>query len=185
MAALIKRAIDSRSELKGLSAHADALTSQARAESGKSLPQLGLTAGYVHFDNQFLDRQNIAMVGIGVTWNLFDGGQARNRADALRSAGRAAQQRLEDSRSAIELQVRQAWLDVREAQARVKASGEAVAQADENLRMSRELYGSGLATNTQVLGAVTLQIDAVNNRDNAVLDEALAEIRLEHAVGAL
>lgn len=185
VADLIKRALDSRSELKGLSAHADALASQSRAESGKNLPQLGLTAGYTHFDNQFLDRQNIAMVGIGVTWSLFDGGQARNRAGALRSASRAAQQRLEDSRSAIELQVRQAWLDVREAQARVKASREAVAQADENLRMSRELYGSGLATNTQVLDAVTLQIDAVNNRDNATLDEALSDVRLAHAVGML
>lgn len=182
---LIKRAFDSRSELKGMSARADALTSQSKAESGKTLPQLALTAGYTHFDNQFLDRQDFSMVGIGFTWSLFDGGQARNRAAALRSASRAAQDRLEDLRSAIELQVRQAWLDVREAQARVKASREAVAQADENLRMSRELYGVGLATNTQVLDAVTLQINAVNNRDNAALDESLSEIRLEHAVGAL
>ena len=185
VADLIKRALDSRSELKGLSAQADALVAQSRAETGKNLPQLGLTAGYTHLDNQFLDRQNISMVGIGVTWNLFDGGQARNRAAALRSASRAAQERLEDLRSAIELQVRQAWLDVREAQARVKASREAGAQAEENLRMSRELYGAGLATNTQVLDAVTLQINAVNNRDNAGLDETLAEVRLEHAIGAL
>lgn len=58
-------------------------------------------------------------------------------------------------------------------------------QADENLRMSRELYGAGLATNTQVLDAVTLQINAVNNHDNATLDEALSQVRLEHAVGVL
>lgn len=185
MADLIQRALDSRAELKGMAAHADALASQSRAETGKTLPQLGLTAGYTHLDNQFLDRQNISMVGIGVTWSLFDGGQARNRAAALRSASRAAQQRLEDLRSAIELQVRQAWLGVREAQARVKASREAVMQADENLRMSRELYGAGLATNTQVLDAVTLQINAVNNHDNATLDEALSQVRLEHAVGVL
>lgn len=182
---LIKRASDSRSELKGLSARADALGSQSKAESGKTLPQLALTAGYTHLDNQFLDRQNLSMVGVGFTWNLFDGGQARNRAAALRSASRAAQNRLEDLRSTIELEVRQAWLDVREAQTRVKASREAVAQADENLRMSRELYRTGLATNTQVLDAVTLQINAVNNRDNAALDESLAEVQLEHAVGVL
>jgi outer membrane protein TolC len=85
----------------------------------------------------------------------------------------------------IELEVRTAWLDVQAAQARVSASREAVAQAVENLRMSRELYAADLGTNTQVLDAVVLQITATNNHDDAVLDESLALVRLAHAVGAL
>jgi outer membrane protein len=183
--ALIKQAVESRSELKAMTARADSLNSQARAESGKLLPQLALTGGYTHIDNQILDRQNVAMIGLGVTWNLFDGGQTRNRAGALRSAGRAAERRLEDLRTSIELEVRERWLYVQEAQARVKASREAVAQAEENLRSTRELYGAGLGTNTQVLDAVTLQIAAVNNQDNAILDESLSRLRLAYAVGAL
>ena len=183
--ALIQRALASRSEILAQAARADALASQAKAESGKVLPQLALIGGYTHFDNQILDRQDFSEVGIGFTWNLFDGGQARNRAAALRNASHAAENRLDDLRSQIELQVRQAWLDVQEAQARSKATGEAVAQAEENLRSSRELYGAGLATNTQVLDAVTLQINAVNNRNNATLDESLSLLRLEYAVGAL
>jgi len=182
---LVRRAMDSRSELKAMAAQTAALDSQSRAESRKRLPQLALTGGYTHFDNAILDRQNISMVGVGVTWNLFDGGQARNRSAALKNASRASQSRLDDLKSNIELQVRQTWLSVQEAQARVKASAEAVAQADENLRSSRELYGADLATNTQVLDAITLRIRAVNNRDNALLDESLARIRLQYAVGAL
>lgn len=182
---LIQRALESRSELKAQAARADALASQSRTESGKVLPQLALIGGYTHFDNQILDRQNFATVGVGVTWSLFDGGQARNHAASLRRAARAAQSRMEDLRSTIELQVRQAWLDVKEAQARVRASGDAVSQAEENLRTSRELYGAGLVTNTQVLDAVTLQVNAVNNRDNAALDESLSLLRLEYSVGAL
>jgi outer membrane protein len=183
--ALAQRALDSRSELKALAARVDSLTSQSQTETGKALPQVALVGGYTHLDNQILDRQDFSTVGIGFTWNLFDGGQARQRAAALRSAGRAAQQRLEDLRSSIELQVRQAWLDVHEAQARVRASGEAVAQAEENLRSSRELYAAGLATNTQVLDAVSLQVNALSNRDNAALDQSLALLRLSYAVGAL
>ena len=183
--ALIGRALTSRNEIPAQAARADALASQARVESGKVLPQLALIGGYTHFDNQILDRQDFSAIGVGFTWNLFDGGQARNRAAALRNASRAAENRLEDLRSRIELQVRQAWLDVQAAQARAKATGEAVAQAEENLRSSRELYGAGLATNTQVLNAVTLQVDAINNRDNAALDESLSLLRLEYAVGAL
>ena len=182
---LVQRALGSRSELKALAARADSLAARSHAESGKTLPQLALIGGYAHFDNQILDRQDFSTVGIGFTWNLFDGGQARQRAAALRSAGRAEQQRLDDLRSSIELQVRQAWLDVHEAQARVRTSREAVAQAEENLRSSRELYAAGLATNTQVLDAVSLEVNAVNNRDNAALDESLALLRLSYAVGAL
>jgi len=182
---LLRRALDSRSEIKGLAARADSLASRSQAESGKLRPQLALTGGYTHFDNQILDRQDFSMVGVGFTWNLFDGGQARNRAAALHNASRAANSRLEDLRSEIELEVRQAWLEVHEAQARVKASSEAVAQAQENLRITRELYGAGLGTNTQVLDADTLQINALNNHNNAVLDESLSLLRLERAVGAL
>jgi outer membrane protein len=183
--ALIRRALASRNEIAAQAARADALASQARAESGKGLPQLALIGGYTHFENQILDRQDVSAVGIGFTWNLFDGGQARNRAAALRNASHAAENRLDDLRSQIELQVRQAWLDLQEAQARSKPAGEAVLQADENLRTSRELYGAGIATNTQVLDAVTLQVNAVSNRNNAALDESLSLLRLEYAVGTL
>ena len=183
--ALVQRALSSRSELKSLGARVDALASQSHAEAGKALPQVALIGGYTHFDNQILDRQDFSTVSVGFTWNLFDGGQARQRAAALRSAGRAAQQRLDDLRTRIELEVRQAWLEVQEAQVRVRTSGAAVAQAEENLRSSRELYRAGLSTNTQVLDAVSLEINSVDNRDNAGLDESLSLLRLAYATGVL
>jgi outer membrane protein len=183
--ALARRALESRGELKGVAAQADALASQSRAELARALPQLALIGNYLYLENQFLDRQDVSAVGIGFTWSVFDGGQARNRADALKSASRAQQRRLEDLRAQIGLEVRENWLGVREALARLKASQEAVAQAEENLRMSRELYGVGLATNTQVLDAVALRVSAVSNRDNAVLDESLSRLKLARAVGAL
>ena len=183
--ALVRQALASRNELRGLAAQSGALAAQARAVTATRLPQIALSGGYTHFDNQILDRQNFSMVGVGLTWSLFDGGVARNEADALRDQSRAAGRRLEDLRSQIELQVRQDWLAVNAARARVAASRQATAQAAENLRISRELYGVGLASNTQVLDAVTLDVQAANNHDNAVLDEALASIELAYAVGGL
>jgi outer membrane protein TolC len=183
--ALIERALASRSEVHGMAAQAEALAFQADAQLAALRPRVELTGGYNYFENEILDREDFSMVGIGVTWSLFDGGQARNRAAALRHAARAARLRLNDMRSMIELEVRQAWLDVQAAQARIDASREAVAQAEENLRTARELYGADLGTNTQVLEAVSLRTSAVTNRDNAMLDEALAQLQLARAVGAL
>jgi outer membrane protein len=182
LAALVHDALAARSELKGLAAQADALAARSRAEEGSRLPQLALTGGYTHLDNQILDRENFAAVGVGVTWRLFDGGQARNEAAALSSESRAARRRLDDLRSEIELQVRQAWLDSQAAQARLSASRAAVAEADENLRTTRELYGAGMGTNTQVLEAVSLRVTAANNRDDSALDLELGRLELAHAV---
>lgn len=183
--ALLKRAVESRSEVAAMSARADALARQAVAERAELLPQIALSGSYTYFENEILDRKDFSSLGIALSWNLFDGGQVRNRSAALRSASRAAQRRVDDLRSLIELEVREAWLNVREARARLTASGEAVAQADENLRITRELYGSGLGTNTQVLDAIALQVSAANNRGNAGLDESLALLRLARAAGSL
>jgi outer membrane protein len=60
-----------------------------------------------------------------------------------------------------------------------------VAQAEENVRIAKELYGSGLGTNNQVLDAETLRIIALSNRDDASFDALIAQYRLQRAVGAL
>lgn len=182
---LIQGALQSRSELEALNARASALSLQSDAQRALLLPQLALSGGYNYFENEILDQQGFGSVGIGVSWNVFDGGVTKNRAAALERASRAARHRLDDLRAQIQLEVRQAWLNVRAAQARIAASQEAKSQAEENLRMTRELYGGGLGTNTQVLDAVALQIAAASNHDNAVLDEALALLALQRAVGKL
>ncbi|MEO8755659.1 MAG: TolC family protein [Casimicrobiaceae bacterium] len=182
---LVPRALAARPELAALDANASALAAQARAARGAMLPQIAISGSRTHLDTAVLDRKDFSYVGVGLTWNLFDGGQAWNQASALRSAGRAAEARRDDLGSQVELQVRQFWLGVREARARAAAARESVDQAEENLRVSRELYGAGLANNTQVLDAVTLDINARNNRDSALLDEQLAQVRLSYAVGAL
>ena len=96
----------------------------------------------------------------------------------------AVARQLEDARSLIALEVESAALNLDEATSRVAVAAEAVAQAEENLRMARELYSSGLGTNTQVLDAEALRVGALTNRDNARYDLQLARYQLRHAIGA-
>ena len=182
---LVQRALASRPELRAIAARAGALADRARAAGASRLPHIAAMGGYTHFDNQILNRENFSSVGVGFTWKLFDGGAAANEADALRARSRADRRRLADLRSRIELEVQADWLALGAARERVSASRAATAQAAENLRISRELYGVGLASNTQVLSAVTLRTQAEENYNNAVLDAALDQLRLAYAVGAL
>jgi outer membrane protein TolC len=182
---LLSQAVHARPELQAGATETLALGDQAAAERARGGPQLALTAGYNHFDNTFLNRQDFASVGVGVRWTIFDGGQSAQRAAALRSAARASSQQMADRQSRIELEVREAWLGRETAASRLAASGEAVAQSEENVRIARELYRSGMGTNTQVLDAETLRATSTSNRDNAQLDLVLAGYRLQHAVGNL
>ena len=72
-----------------------------------------------------------------------------------------------------------------EAAARIHAAAAAVAQAEENVRIAKELYSSGLGTNNQVLDAETLRVIALTNRDEAGFDLLVAQYRLQRAVGGL
>jgi outer membrane protein len=182
---LVDRARQSRDEARVFDAQARGLDARARAEIGRLLPQVALVGGYNYLENDVLNRDDFSMVGIGIRWSLFDGGQARHRAAALRAGGRAARHRADDLRSQVELDVRRARLELDEAQARIAATRAAAAQAEENLRMVREQYDVGLATNADVLQAVALQQTSVAFRDDAAADAILAGIRLRHAVGEL
>jgi len=149
------------------------------------LPQVSVTGGYNYLENQFLDDETVAMAGVGVQWALFDGGQSRKRAASLERNRRATEEQRADAESLIVLQVRQAWLGVDETQQRLHVTAGAVEQAEENLRIARERYGAGLGTQTQLLEAETLRVQALTNRDTAALDAGLARLRLARAVGSL
>jgi outer membrane protein TolC len=182
---LVQQALDRRTELAALGEQAEAYGQLARVERSRVLPQLSASGGYTYLENQFLDDETVGMAGVGVQWALFDGGQSRKRAAALERNRRATQEQRADVESMIALQVRQAWLDVEETRQRIRVTADAVGQAEENLRIARERYGAGLGTQTQLLEAETLRVQALTNRDNATLDAGLARLRLARAVGAL
>jgi outer membrane protein TolC len=185
LARLIELALERRTELDALGEQARAYGQLAKVERSRVLPQISVSGGYNYLENQFLDDDAFLVAGVGVQWALFDGGVSRKRAAALERSRRATEEQRADVESLVALQVRQTWLDVDETQQRVRVTADAVDQAEENLRIARERYGAGLGTQTQLLEAETLRVQALTNRDNAALDAGLARLRLARAVGSL
>ena len=122
---------------------------------------------------------------LGVQWNLFDGGLARHQAGALNAKADAAADMRRDAQTQIALQVRNAWLAVRESRSRIDTAQAALVQADENLRVARDRYQSGVGTNTEVLDADTLRVRSQSNHFAAVYDNVVAVMRLRRSVGDL
>lgn len=182
---LIERALAKRSELAALDAQAKATERLAEVERARVRPQLMLSGAYNYLENQAFDREEFASASIGFQWPLFDGGITRNRSAALRRTQRAIEQRREDAEALLALEVRQSWLEVQETRSRMRVTAEAVAQSEENLRITRQQYQAGLVTSTRVLEAESLRVVSRTNHDNALLDASLATYRLARMLGEL
>ena len=67
----------------------------------------------------------------------------------------------------------------------VEVTRQAIVQADENLRIARDRYQQQVGTNTEVLDAETLRVQAYTNFYNSSYESVLTELRLRRAVGNL
>jgi outer membrane protein len=182
---LVATALATRAELAGFDAVAAGYEAQAAAKRAERLPQLTLSGGYTYLENSVLDREDFWSIGVGLRWNLFDAGRTSSASAALTQRSSAARHERDDFRASIELDVRRAWLTLGEARARVGVAQQAIAQADENLRVVSDRYRNGEGTNTEVLDAETLRSLSRRNLDDSRYDAIIAELRLARAVGIL
>ncbi|MFP3928804.1 MAG: TolC family protein, partial [Desulfobacteraceae bacterium] len=83
----------------------------------------------------------------------------------------------------ISLEIKQAYLDLFEAEKNIPTTRKAVEQAEENLRVSRERYEAQVTTSTEVLDAQALLTRARTNYYRALYSHHLAKARLLRAVG--
>jgi len=168
-----------------LSHQAEALREQAAAERAGRGPQAKLSGGYNYDENRFQVNEGVWSVNLGVQWELFDGGAKNHRSIAIARQADALLEARADLQSKIELKVRETWLELQESRERTEVTRQAVAQADENLKVARNLFKAGMANHTQVLDAERLRTTTYTNHDNANYDQVLAGLRLRRTLGEL
>jgi outer membrane protein len=177
-------ALTQRPELIVLAQQIEALEQQAQSVKAGTLPQVAVNGGYQYQENRYQVSQGLWMVNVGMQWKLFDG-STRHSSDAINRQAISLKEQRDDLGSIISLQVRQAWLDIQEAKKRIEVTQQAIAQADENMKVTTDRYQQGLSTNTEVLKAEDLRTKTHDNFNNASYDAALASLRLRRAVGIL
>ncbi|WP_333874121.1 TolC family protein [Methylobacter sp.] len=177
-------ALKQRPELVTLAQQIESLDQQAQSVKAGLLPQVAVNGGYQYQENRYQAFEGMWMANVGMDWKLFDGSSG-HRSDAMTRQAIALKEQRDDLAGMIGLQVRQAWLDIQETQKRIAVTQQAIAQADENLKVTTDRYQQGLSTNTDVLKAEDLRTITHDNLNNATYDAALATLHLRHAVGVL
>ena len=123
--------------------------------------------------------------GVLIGLNLFAGGASRYRLAEASARERQAEAESRWMLSAVRLEVRKSFLDVRSAEKRADVAQAGVDQAQESLRIVEDRYQTGLATMTDLLRAQTASLEARTASMTALHDWHVARVRLERAAGRL
>lgn len=178
---LTQTALANRAELAELDARIAAHRHQAEVARAENRAQVSVEGAYTFRENRYQSPEGITSAGIGAAWNLFDGGRAESQAEKELQQAQALAHRKADLQGRIRLDVRRSWLALQETRQRLKATHRAIDRSEENLRVTRQRYNNGMATNTEVLAAETLRVQTYHNHNTAVFDGVLAELALRHA----
>ena len=130
----------------------------------------------------YKDQENWYIMGVA-SWNFWEWGRTKNRVDASRSRENQMAYALDNVKDQVDLDVKNAWLTLHEAEKQVAVAQKAIEQAEENYRISRERYREQVGTSTDVLDAQTLQTRAKSDYFNALSDYNMSIARLERAMG--
>jgi outer membrane protein len=184
--ALEKDASASRPEAKASHLAADLARSQSDSARSALLPQVGLHAAFEADRQQFINKGGANWaVSIGLKWNLFNGFGDKARIEEASHGITRARADVERVDSAVRLEVRRAWADLRAAAQRIEVAKASVAEAAESLRITQNRYEAGMSNVTDLLRNENALLESRTRYLAAVHDQRIAATMLELAAGRL
>jgi outer membrane protein len=128
------------------------------------------------------DADSLALIA-KADWTFWEWGKKKSDVSVSKATAAKARYLLMELKDSIRLQVKEAYLNVREAEKNIQVARTAVIQAEENFRMNEERYKQQVSTSTDVLDAQTLLTQARSNYFNALSEHDIALAQLERAMG--
>ena len=120
---------------------------------------------------------------VGMTWTFWEWGKtyyAVKEQESIKNELLKTKMELEEN---IQLQIKDAVLNIETAESNIPITRKAVEQGEENLRVSEERYKAQVSTSTEVLDAQRYLTHARVFHFNALFQYHLARARLQRAMG--
>jgi outer membrane protein len=181
-----KSAVADRPEARQAKLSASLAETQAADARSRLLPDAVLHGAFEADRQGFYDRGGANwLVSVGLRWNLFNGFSDKARIDETKSLLSRSRAQQESTGSAIRLQVRRAYADLRAAEQRIDVAKASVAEAEESLRITQNRYQAGMNNVTDLLRTETAVLDVQTRYLAAVHDQRIAATMLAMAAGTL
>jgi outer membrane protein TolC len=122
-------------------------------------------------------------VTAGLRWNFWEWGRTHYLVQERTKQLNQVKEALTQIKDLVRLEVKEAFIGLKESEKNIAVAEKAIQQAEENYRISELRYKEQVATSLEVLDAQTLLTQAKNNFYQALYAYNLAQARLTRATG--
>ena len=186
----IEEALRLRPEVKTAQLNIDQAKEGVKIARSGYFPTINLLGNYNRYSDEldlsrgvnFSDRWSIQALATFTLWNWGNTAFKVGENKVKVTQAQDSKNQLIDS---IALEVKQDYLNMLVAEKNLGVAEKAIEQAEENLRMNEERYKYQVATQTDVVNAVTLLAQARVNYYGALSDFNIAKAQLERAMGRM
>jgi outer membrane protein TolC len=187
--ALVTEAERSRPELQVLGKNTEALRKGVKAERAGYYPRLDAfgDALYANPNPRFFPPTDAFngtwQVGARISYSIHGAIQTRQRIKELKAQERSLSAQLEGLRRGVEMEVAQAWAELRNARAGIELARIAREASEAAYKATVAQFRAGKATVTDLITAQGEQVSAQLQFVNAHIDTRVAETKLRYAAG--
>lgn len=187
----LQTALENRPEIRLYAARVEQAEKKVKVAQSEFYPSLNVVGSYQRYGDspdlsgsKYRDPENWSVAAVA-TWDLWEWGRTKYARDATVSQEKQARNALEGVRDQVALEVKNAWLAVKEAEKLIAVTEKSTEQAEENYRINQERFREQVSRMTDVLDALTLLTVARASRSNALSDYRIAQAALERAMGVI
>jgi outer membrane protein TolC len=187
--ACIAAALENRPEIMAYVLRLEQARSIVKLSQSEYYPNVSLVGNYAKYGDTpgvagspYRDQESWYVMAVA-NWTFWEWGKTKYRVDAGLSRENQAADILANIKDQITLEVKNAWLLLREAETQIQAARQAIEQAEENFRINTERYREQVGTSTDVIDGQTLLTKARSDYFNALGDVGIGRARLERAMG--
>jgi len=182
---MLDQAMAQRPEVKAAANQVEISLRKLKSEQGAYLPKADAYVSYGQNSQSpgFYSEKDNVTAGVTVEMDLFSGFNTQQRVKAAERKAAEARETERKTKLAIEQEVKMAFLNLKEALARLHVTEASVLSADEALRLVNEERRAEIVTVTRYIEAEVARNNAQSNTIAAHYDALSAEAALKKAIG--
>ena len=184
-----KQAHANRPQLTEAALAVEVATKEVKLAQAGYYPNVALSFNYSKFGDTYkldgspFEKEEDWNVTTALNWTFWEWGSTKYQVEEKKSRVKQANHALQSVGDAVDLEVKRAFLTLREAEKNIGVAQTSIEEAEENYRMEVERYKQQVNTNTDVLEANFLLANARTNHYDALFRYNVAVAELQRSMG--
>jgi outer membrane protein TolC len=179
----LKEAMGHRADLKAADAQLRAAESARSAASAERLPSLSVNGDYGVIGTNPAESHGTFTAAATLRFPIWQGGRTEGDIEQADAALVQRRAELEDLKSQVESDIREAYLDLQAAANQVEVAKRNIQVTNETLDLTRQRFEAGVTDNVEVVQAQESATTAKLDYINSVFAHNLAKLSLARAMG--